>query len=753
MVGLLAAVPFLTRGGLPRQTDAELHVYRTAELSHIIHQGVTYPRWGANLYLGYGYPIFNYYAPFTYHLGSFLTNLLPGACIVIGTKMVFVLGLMLASVGAYYLGRELFEPAGGLLAAASFTLSPYVLFIDPHARGDLAEHFAVCLLPLTFTFIHRLMEAPGPGVFLGGVLSLSALVFSHNLMGLAASALLLAYWAWRFLWGPDRFRSLWAPLAFALAAGLIAFFWLPALAEHDAVRLEVVGPGHFDFREHFLSLRELLAPSHLLDWGATGPRFHHNLGLAQWALALPGLAVLARRLGAPPDERKGAVPLSFFMASALGLGFLMHSTSKDVWELVPGMPYLQFPWRLLGPMNLMLAVGAASLVDILPERRWRRPALTAGLVLILSTAMALLYPPPWPEDFGGTSPVDIIRWERKSQALGTTSTGDFLPTTVEMIPSVAKTLVASYEGGGPIDKVNRATLPDGADVTILSHGPTHDRFRVTTPVSFVLRLYTFDFPGWTAYVDGRQVDIEIARPEGFITVPVPPGEHTVLVRFEPTPVRSVSWLISAGSAVLLIACLAIWRVKLDHPRRSAPPKLRGPAALWTGGAVVAFLVLRLIAAAPAPEGLLYLDSAPGEALPAQHEVEASFEGPVELLGYDLPQTRVKPGETFSVVLYWHALTPLEKNYQSFVHLARPLDTVWGQEDHLNPGGLPTKRWPVDKYVWDEYEVYVRPETPPGTYSINVGLYLRSEGYRLKRLDEKGNAVGDSLVISSITVVE
>jgi hypothetical protein len=374
-------------------------------------------------------------------------------------------------------------------------------------------------------------------------------------------------------------------------------------------------------------------------------------------------------------------------------------------------------------------------------------------VFLLSTAMIHLYPPPWPEDFGGTSPVDVIRWERGSQALGTTSTGDFLPTTVEMIPSVAESLIASYERGGPIDKVNRATLPDGAEVAILSHGPTHDRFRVTTPVSFVLRLYTFDFPGWTAYVDGRRADIEIARPEGFITVPVPPGEHTVLVRFEPIPVRRVSWLISAGSAVLLIACLVVWRLKLDGPRPSVPRQLGGPEALWLGGALALFLTLRLVAAAPLPEGLLYLNSAPGEALPAQHEVEASFEGQIELLGYDLPESRVEPGDTFSVVLYWRALTPLEKNYQSFVHLARPLDTVWGQEDHLNPGGLPTSRWPRDKYVWDEYEIYVRPETPPGEYTINVGLYLRSEGYRLQRLDQEGSPVGDSIVISAITVAE
>ncbi len=764
VIGLLAAVPFLTRAGLPHQTDAELHVYRTAELQHIQQQGILYPRWGANLYLGYGYPIFNYYAPLTYHLGSLFATVLPGASVVAGTKMVFVLGTVLASLGAYLLGRALFEPAGGLLAAASFTLSPYVAFIDPHARGDLAEHFAICLLPLTFYFVHQLMAAPGPGPLLGSVLSLSALVFSHNLLGLTTSVLLLAYWAWRCLWGPERRRSLWALLAFALAAGLIAFFWLPALLEHDTVKLEVIGPGHFDYREHFLGLRELLAPSRLLDWGATGPRFRHNLGLARWLLAVPALAVLARRLNLPRDRGGGEggggerdLEVAFFLIGALGLIFLMLSPSAVLWELIPAMPYLQFPWRLLGPTNLMLAVCAASAVTLLPERPWRRVALAASLLLLLSTALPLLYPPPWPKDFGSTAPLDIIRWEMESEALGTTSTGDFLPTAVEMIPSVADTLVASYAEDGPIDKVNRATPPDGAEIDILEHSPTHDLFRVSTSEPFPLRLYTFDFPGWRAYVDGSEVEIELARPEGFITVPLPQGEHTVLVRFEDTPARRAGWIVSAVAAIGLIAVLAMWGFRgrgqtVDRGRL-------GPSdSAWLGGALALVLVLGgATLAAGDPRGWLHVNSPPGEARPAQHklgdEVPASFEGKIELLGYDLPRTRVRPGETFPVVLYWHALTDVERNYQAFVHLAKPLDTVWGQEDHLNPGGLPTQRWPRDRYVWDAYEITVRPETPPGEYKLNVGLYVMAEGYRLKPHDADGRPVGDSLVIDTITVTD
>jgi hypothetical protein len=106
-----------------------------------------------------------------------------------------------------------------------------------------------------------------------------------------------------------------------------------------------------------------------------------------------------------------------------------------------------------------------------------------------------------------------------------------------------------------------------------------------------------------------------------------------------------------------------------------------------------------------------------------------------------------------VVLYWRALRPLEENYQSFVHVAQPLDRVWAQEDHLNPGGLPTERWPTHAYVWDAYAIEIPPGTPPGPYSVNVGIYLRSEGRRLERLGDGDLPAGDSFVVGTVTVRE
>jgi hypothetical protein len=748
-LALVAAAPFLTRPGLPHDTDAELHVYRAAELGHTLHGGAFYPRWAPDFYFGYGYPIFNYYAPLTYYLAN-LFDLFPGVDIVGGVKAVFVLGLIVASVGTYLLGRDMFGAEAGVLAAASFTFSPYVVFIDPHARGVLAEHFAVCLLPLTFFAFHRLLNGVGGrGTLLGSVLTLAALVFSHNLLGVVSGVLLLLYWVWEVVFGAGRSRAGWGVLAFALAAAMIAFFWLPFLLERNAIKFQVIGPGHFDFREHFLPLSELLAPSRILDMGATAPHYRFNLGLAQWLLALPAFAVvLRRRASSVPSHIR--IALLFFVFSGMALIFLMLPISAPVWEHIPGMAYLQFPWRLMGPVNLALAVCAASFVALVPEPRcrWRNPALATAFAGILLLALPVLYPPTWSPDFGGTLPLDIIEWERRSLALGTTSTGDFLPRKAARVRvKPAPSLIESYAGAGPIDRVNRAALPEGAMLDIVEHGPLYDRFAISTSEKFVFRLYTFYFPGWRAYVDGEEVEIKVAGPEGFITLWVPEGEHEVLVRFEDTPPRTAGWAISAvGLAILGVALLLI----PSHEFPNRPPILNLQSSIWLGGVLVSFIVLKSVILDPHDDWLRYT-SPPGQAWGAQYEQRANFGGQIELLGYDLPKQRIRSGETSPVVLYWHALLPMDVNYQTFVHLAWPLHVVWGQEDHLNPGGLPTTRWPVDRHVWDEYDIQVLPGTPPGEYALNVGLYSMAGGYRLSHYDEAGHIIGDGVVIASVEV--
>src|SRR5512136_2965635 len=200
IVVVIAALPFLTRPGLPRGTDLELHVFRAAEYSEVLRDGVLYPRWAPDFYYGYGYPIFNYYAPLTYAFANVL-DLVPGVDTVTSVKLVILAAYALGAYGVYFLTRRHFGSVAGVIASAAFVLSPYFLFIDPLLRGDLAEFLALSLLPWVFYAFDR------PRHFsIATPLVLAAFVLSHNLLALIGAALLVFYLVWRglFVDGPKR---------------------------------------------------------------------------------------------------------------------------------------------------------------------------------------------------------------------------------------------------------------------------------------------------------------------------------------------------------------------------------------------------------------------------------------------------------------------------------------------------------------------------------------------------------------------
>jgi len=73
--------------------------------------------------------------------------------------------------------------------------------------------------------------------------------------------------------------------------------------------------------------------------------------------------------------------------------------------------------------------------------------------------------------------------------------------------------------------------------------------------SISLRIRTFNFPGWKAYVDGKQTEIKTEEGAGAMLVDIPQGEHKLVLKFEDTPVRhyaKIMSILSFGIAVLLV---------------------------------------------------------------------------------------------------------------------------------------------------------------------------------------------------------
>ncbi|MCZ7667048.1 MAG: YfhO family protein [Chloroflexi bacterium] len=189
--------------------------------------------------------------------------------------------------------------------------------------------------------------------------------------------------------------------------------------------------------------------------------------------------------------------------------------------------------------------------------------------------------------------------------------------------------------------MNRAVLPAGTTVTTEQISPLHTRYHISGAEDFLLRLFLFQFPGWRAQVDGATVETELGRPEGFIVVPVPAGEHVVDVAFGSTPPRTwgtaVSWL---SLALLLAVAVYLWR------QPSYEPVLNKPTRLFVFDKVVLGLVAGITAVfilIIAPSGWLRFESSGLAAESAQTAVFADFGEQIALIGYDAPTQPVQAG--------------------------------------------------------------------------------------------------------------
>ncbi len=155
------------------------------------------------------------------------------------------------------------------------------------------------------------------------------------------------------------------------------------------------------------------------------------------------------------------------------------------------------------------------------------------------------------------------------------------------------------------------------------------------------------------------------------------------------------------------------------------------------------------------------DTAPAaqpDDLPAiAHPLDAVLGERIHLLGYDLPRTVVRPGETVPLTLYWRAAAPVPVRYKVFTHLlgetynAVSDNFLWGQQDNEPVAGqTPTTAWLPGAVVVDTYTIPVDADAPPGWYQIEVGMYGLVDGLRLP-VSVDGEPVGDHLLLASVEV--
>ncbi len=115
-----------------------------------------------------------------------------------------------------------------------------------------------------------------------------------------------------------------------------------------------------------------------------------------------------------------------------------------------------------------------------------------------------------------------------------------------------------------------------------------------------------------------------------------------------------------------------------------------------------------------------------------HPLSANFDGKIAFLGYGIRNTQ----HTTRLTLYWRALSEMDTSYTVFVHVLDTGGRIVAQRDSVPGGGaLPTTGWVAGEVIADEVELRLESGTPPGKYTVEVGLYDAATGQRLPVVDD------------------
>jgi hypothetical protein len=133
---------------------------------------------------------------------------------------------------------------------------------------------------------------------------------------------------------------------------------------------------------------------------------------------------------------------------------------------------------------------------------------------------------------------------------------------------------------------------------------------------------------------------------------------------------------------------------------------------------------KLVAQAETPS-LLQVETEPRQfEIPSiSQPLAANFAGYVTLLGYDLPQPHVQPGDVLPVMLYWQTVRVIGADLVTFSRLIDDQQQVWAERDRIPREVYSTMLWAPGEIVADPFKLQVDANAPAGIYYLLIGLYL------------------------------
>lgn len=486
------------------------------------------PYWIGQLANGFGYPLFL----FSYHLPWIIgiPFLKIGLDIPATIKSLFFLSYIGSGFTMYFFVNNLLKnKLAATLSSILYLWLPYH-FLIIFVGASLGIAFVFTFLPLIFLGINLIKENSKYGIPILA-LGLSGVTLSHimHLIFILPATFIFLLWAFT---ASGRKINFLKNIVFGLFLWtmLSSFYLLPANYYNRFTRVHQETGFYELYKRNFINFSQLLYSK----WGY-GPIINNakngensfQLGIAQWiSVLILILLIIFRKLA------KDYHNLSIYMLLSFAISiFLMLDYSKFLWSFLVKIAMVDFPFRLILPATFIASVCAAVVFVNIPKN--------LRFFFFISLLAITVYTNRNHLNVNQYTNFPILSYLNLETEVTTNTFNEYLPTLAN--PKLLQKPWNEIKG----ENINASNL---------KRNTSQLSFDISVSKEGAFSAGQFYFPGQTVYLDNKVTQFSIDK-EGRISFSVPQGIHTVMIKYQETPLVKLSKSLTLIGGFLTIFLL------------------------------------------------------------------------------------------------------------------------------------------------------------------------------------------------------
>jgi hypothetical protein len=450
---------------------------------------------------------------------------------------VSVLGLAASGLSFYIFSSLVYGRLPSAAGALLYMAAPYHM-LDLYWRAAMPEFMGFILVPAIVYFAFKLGSSGRLGYFAGLGFFHGLFLMTHFPVAYLMTYILAFYAVILAVTKRDWRISFRIGSGIALALLLGSIYWVPAALEAKYVTEHF--SRLFPYQESYITL---------LPAGARFSEFAEFVDLLNASFSVQTVTLIAalcllysvghskpeRGEAESDSERAGRRHTGQWVVMAITTTFMATSFSIYISRLIPKIEAVSFPWRWLVIATFFTSLVVAAVIDRLT------------LPGVLSSRMS------WVSRIAVTAALGSIVWYTVQGVILPTRSRPRLMPPPNFVESGFIPVGATQPQNlmpGPLASLNTVS----GEVEVIRWDPLHREVRLASTQPAILKLRTYNFPGWEARVDGQPARILSDAVGGQVVNLDVPGEHTVEVFFVNTPPRILAGALT-GAGFLLICGL------------------------------------------------------------------------------------------------------------------------------------------------------------------------------------------------------